>query len=1213
MTRPDPISQGQRHHPVSTQGKRQRRFRRLLLEPLEARHLLAVRIWDGGGTDDYWTTAANWVDDLTPVAGDMLQFAGTTRLSPVNNFTGGTVFAGIEFVSGAGEFTLSGNQITLAANVVNSDDSPQTIDLPMSFAEDRTFETAGGDLIIGGVLSGDGGLIKAGTGTLRLLGTNTYGGATAVQAGTLDVRNAGRIQNTSGISVAEHGTFRHAPTTTADYTFDRSITGDGAIRIQYVGTHQFWLNSSLSDFHGQVIFESGEMNRWIRPDGNFSSETARFHLEGGANVNLNGDLVWGQFSGDPGALLGSSGGGARMLTFGHLDTDAAYAGGVNNVAISFSKVGFGTQTFAQNLNRSNATTTIQAGAIQVGNGGTTGHLGGSGSITISNNASLIFNRSDDLTVSNTITGSGELTQGGSGTLVLTANNNYAGGTTVTGGVLQIGNGGTTGAFGTGAVLNDATVVFNRSNDLTVSNPISGSGALSKAGAGRLTLSNAHSYSGPTTVSSGRLDLTGTLSSDILVDDGASLFASSGSTTGSLTLNSGGTLLLAGGVNTTSLVAEGGSSFGESSWLDFLAAPTENTIYDVVSYGAGETTNLENLNPFYRGTLQNDNANQKITFTAGQYGAVRTWNTTDGIWNAGITANWAGGDGRFYFGDHAVFGALTSDATIELSGTLRPGSVTVSNASDAYHFTGGTLDGGTTLTKTGAGTLVLHTDQTYTGSTTISAGLLRIGDGGTTGTLGTGPVTNNATLRFNRSNNYSVSNAIGGSGSLVQAGAGTLALLANNAYTGATTVQAGTLDVTGTGRIQSTSGISVAEDAIFRYAPSAAHTFNRTISGYGTVRLRYAASGNFLVNSNLSGFAGQVIFESGSGWIRPNASFSSETATFHLNSGTQVNLNGDLSWGQFSGDTGAVLGSSGGGARTLTFGHLNTDATYAGTVNSVPISFVKVGSGTQTFTQNLNRTSGSGTGTATIQAGAIQVGNGGTTGDLGGGTITNNARLFFNRSNDFSVSNTIEGSGTVTKTGAGTLTPTGNNSYTGGTTITGGMIQANHNSALGSGTVTLASGAKRLMLGNGVSLDNDIIIQSGVSPDAFWGAVSATGGGTISGTVTIQAATTNGGHFRGGDGSDRLDIAGPIDAPDSRVMFRAGNIRLSGGGDYTGGLFWRRNFVARRRRRPEHHSETGLVAVLGRDRLRSERFRPDSCRPHANRFRQRRRHRHQHRC
>src|SRR5690606_9906203 len=106
---------------------------------------------------------------------------------------------------------------------------------------------------------------------------------------------------------------------------------------------------------------------------------------------------------------------------------------------------------------------------------------------ITNEASLIFNRSNTLTVDNQISGSGSVTQASSGTTTLTGSNSYTGGTTIEDGILQIGTGGTSGSLGSANITNNASLVFDRSNNLTVANQISGSGTLTQAGSGTLTL------------------------------------------------------------------------------------------------------------------------------------------------------------------------------------------------------------------------------------------------------------------------------------------------------------------------------------------------------------------------------------------------------------------------------------------------------------------------------------------------------------------------------------------------------------------------------------------------------------------------------------------------------------------------------------------------------------------------------------------------------
>ena len=79
-------------------AKRRPKPRSTALEPLEERTLLAVSIWDGGGADNNWMTAANWVGDAVPSAGDDLVFAGTARKNTVNNFDAGQSFSSIHLL-----------------------------------------------------------------------------------------------------------------------------------------------------------------------------------------------------------------------------------------------------------------------------------------------------------------------------------------------------------------------------------------------------------------------------------------------------------------------------------------------------------------------------------------------------------------------------------------------------------------------------------------------------------------------------------------------------------------------------------------------------------------------------------------------------------------------------------------------------------------------------------------------------------------------------------------------------------------------------------------------------------------------------------------------------------------------------------------------------------------------------------------------------------
>ncbi|MDM0022557.1 autotransporter outer membrane beta-barrel domain-containing protein [Variovorax saccharolyticus] len=162
------------------------------------------------------------------------------------------------------------------------------------------------------------------------------------------------------------------------------------------------------------------------------------------------------------------------------------------------KTGAGTLTLTRDQ-AITGTTTISAGTLELGTGLAAGKVDG----PIVDNAALVINRSDAVTFSAPISGSGRVTQFGTGTTIFTADNSYAGGTTITHGALQLGAGGTSGSV-TGDIRNDAALILNRSNTLQLQGAISGSGSLRQIGSGTSVLSGANSYGGATRVDAGTL-------------------------------------------------------------------------------------------------------------------------------------------------------------------------------------------------------------------------------------------------------------------------------------------------------------------------------------------------------------------------------------------------------------------------------------------------------------------------------------------------------------------------------------------------------------------------------------------------------------------------------------------------------------------------------------------------------------------------------------
>jgi len=142
------------------------------------------------------------------------------------------------------------------------------------------------------------------------------------------------------------------------------------------------------------------------------------------------------------------------------------------------------------------------------------HAGTLSGVTMGATAYAGFENTGTITLSASLTGTRGLTKLGGGNLVLTGENSYTGGTLINQGNLQVGDGGTSGSISGNVVMASAAdsfrqLIFNRSDDLTYSGNVSGSGSLRKEGAGTLTLTGSNTYSSATTVAAGVLELAGT--------------------------------------------------------------------------------------------------------------------------------------------------------------------------------------------------------------------------------------------------------------------------------------------------------------------------------------------------------------------------------------------------------------------------------------------------------------------------------------------------------------------------------------------------------------------------------------------------------------------------------------------------------------------------------------------------------------------------------
>ena len=221
--------------------------------------LAATRTWDGGGADNNWATAANWNGpDIAPVGGDSVAFGFNTpaKYSPNNDNAANTLFGSITFNTGAASgYTLSGNTINLSSTIANLDNDLHTINLNLELVADVSVFTSGGDITIGGAISGFGGIIKANSATLNLNGISTSDGGVQIQAGTI-VAGVANALGSGDLTFAGAG----AGILSANST-DQSM---GALTLSQNGT----LNLEIGGGLGDLTFASGSgtglltVNNW---------------------------------------------------------------------------------------------------------------------------------------------------------------------------------------------------------------------------------------------------------------------------------------------------------------------------------------------------------------------------------------------------------------------------------------------------------------------------------------------------------------------------------------------------------------------------------------------------------------------------------------------------------------------------------------------------------------------------------------------------------------------------------------------------------------------------------------------------------------------------------------------------------------------------------------------------------------------------------------
>jgi autotransporter-associated beta strand protein len=208
--------------------KSSKRFKRLVFSWIMCSTLsvasmshAALRTWDGGGTNNFWTTAANWSLDTPPVAGDDLVFpSGAARLINSNNFPAGTSFKSITF--SGGNYELKGALIALSVGLTNLTGINSTL-LPISLNTNVTFSASDGALLsqndidtaghtlnfsVTGIaeiqvqapISGTGGITKVGSSLVTISANNSYFGPTDILEGRI------ALTHSNGLGLATSGT-----------------------------------------------------------------------------------------------------------------------------------------------------------------------------------------------------------------------------------------------------------------------------------------------------------------------------------------------------------------------------------------------------------------------------------------------------------------------------------------------------------------------------------------------------------------------------------------------------------------------------------------------------------------------------------------------------------------------------------------------------------------------------------------------------------------------------------------------------------------------------------------------------------------------------------------------------------------------------------------------------------------------------------------------
>ena len=596
-----------------------------------------------------------------------------------------------------------------------------------------------------------------------------------------------------------------------------------------------------------------------------------------------------------------------------------------------------------------------------------------------------------------------------------------------------GNG---GAYGSGLFLEGSgTVTFaTGAGTVTVNDAIAdtfgatggsqpGSWSLDKSDAGTLVLAGANLYSGNTAVSGGTMSVA------------------SDSNLGLAWTLGGGAVIIRSGA---ALQITGSSSFQRQLFLEDGAT---------LRVGAG-------LSAAWDGTISDDDVPASLIITGGGTFALNSINTfSNGLRVVGTTTVEFSNDGSLGAAGAGVqLGDGSGSGTLRLTGgnvgsartfTLGGGVGTFDVAGGGILALSGQIAGTGILGKAGAGTLVLSGANSYTGGTQVLAGTLEAGaanvfgtgrlDVGAGATLdlggfnqsvgsisGAGNVALGAATLIAGADNTSttLSGVVSGTGSLVKAGSGSLALTGANTYTGGTTVAQGTL----IGNTSSLQG-NIQNGGVVEFNQGSTGTYAGVMTGTGSL---VKSGGGALTLSGANTYSGGTTIAVG----LLVGSTSSLQGNILNNSALQFDQAADGTYAGVISGTG-TLAKSGAGTLTLTASHTFTGGT------SIDAGVLRAGA-TNVFSSGSTIVIAPG---ATFDLGGFSQTVGGLSGNgaisLGTATLTTGAN---NAST--TLGSAISGTGSLVKQGTGTLTLTGVNAYTGGTTLFAGTLVGTSSSLQG---------------------------------------------------------------------------------------------------------------------------------------------------------------------